>query len=507
VKVTQQATIEREVKLGVWPGFELPDLHGTIDGVATSGPEEWRLEAVYFDTPDLRLLRRGVTVRFRRGEEPSEVWTAKLPEETPKLGLARREISVPGAPTSMPGLIEDLVRGWALGGQLVPVARLRTLRQRTTLSRSDGTAVAVVDDDEVSIVQRSRVAARFRELELELVNGASPKLLARLAQRMRSAGAQPVDQLPKLVRALGPSALAPWDLAAPTLSARPTAGELLTAALVRSAASLVDHIAAVVLDEDIEGVHQARVGIRRLRSDLRTARSLLDPKAIAPLRRELHWLMDELGEVRDLDVLLVRLRRDAEALHGPDRVGAEAVLAQALEERGQAYERLRADLRTARFAELFERTARIAANPPFISRAARRPAEEVLPKLVREPLQDLRRQMRQQGTAPDDEALHRVRIGVKRVRYAAELAAPAVGQRAKLAARRLADVQDVLGDHNDACVAESRLRRLGERTGPEGAWAAGLLGGLALSRAAEFRKRFPAVSTEATLGKRWRWTD
>ncbi len=115
--------------------------------------------------------------------------------------------------------------------------------------------------------------------------------------------------------------------------------------------------------------------------------------------------------------------------------------------------------------------------------------------------------MRQQGATPDDEALHRVRIGVKRVRYAAELAAPAVGQRAKLAARRLADVQDVLGEHNDACVAEARLRRLGERTGPEGAWAAGLLGGLALSRAAESRKRFPAVSTEATLGKRWRWTD
>jgi inorganic triphosphatase YgiF len=301
--VIGQRTIEREIKLGVWPGFELPDLRGVYNGAAASGPEEWRLEAVYFDTADLRLLRRGVTVRFRRGEEPREVWTAKLPDEAPAIGLARREISIPGAPTTMPALLDDLVRGWALGAPLLPVARLRTLRQRTTLRRRNGQVLAVVDDDEVSIVQRSRVAARFRELELELVDGASPKLLVQLAQRMRSAGAQPVDQMPKLVRALGPSALAPWDLAAPALGAPPSAAELIRAALVASAASLVDHIAAVVLDEDTEGVHQARVGIRRLRSDLKTAQKLLDYKSVRPLRRELDWLMGELGEVRDLDVI------------------------------------------------------------------------------------------------------------------------------------------------------------------------------------------------------------
>src|SRR5437763_11254733 len=187
--VTQRGTIERELKLGVWPGFELPDLRGTVDGMVASGPQRARLEAVYFDTSDLRLLRRGVTVRFRRGEDPAEVWTAKLPEEAPALGLARREISVAAGPASMPTLLEDLVRRWALGAPLVPVARLRTVRNRTTLRGSNGQPVAVVDDDEVSIVQRRRVAARFRELELELVDGASEKLLSRLAQRMRMAGA------------------------------------------------------------------------------------------------------------------------------------------------------------------------------------------------------------------------------------------------------------------------------------------------------------------------------
>ncbi len=504
--VTGQRTTEHELKLGVWPGFELPDLQGACDGATASGPEEWRLEAVYFDTPDLRLLRRGVTVRFRRGEEPADVWTAKLPDEAPAIGLARREISIPGAPASMPVLMEDLVRGWALGAPLMPVARLRTLRQRTTLRRRNGEALAVVDDDEVSIVQRSRVAARFRELELELVNGASPKLLAQLAQRMRAAGAQTVDQMPKLVRALGPSALAPWDLAAPPVGANPSAGELIQAALVASAASLIDHIAAVVLDEDLEGVHQARVGIRRLRSDLKTAQPLLHFKPVRPVRRELDWLMDQLGEVRDLDVLLARLRSDSRALDPVDRVGADAVRAQALEDRTEAYERLLTALRTPRCAALLEETAHLAAAPPFKTRNAGRPAAEVLPRLVRGPIKELRREVRKQGRHPDDEGLHRIRISVKRVRYAAELTAPAVGRKARRAARRLAHVQSVLGDHNDACVAGARLGDLGSRTGQAGAWAAGLFGGLQLARAARRRRRFPSVWAQAAAGKRWRWT-
>jgi CHAD domain-containing protein len=500
----ERETIERALKMGVWPGFVLPDLHGALNGAVPFGPVESRLEAVYFDTPGLRLLRRGATVRFRRGEDPGDVWTAQLPD-SPALGLATREISVPGGATSMPTLLEDLVRGWALGAPLVPVARLRTLRQRTTLARRDGKELAVVDDEEVSIVQRSRVAARFRELELALVDGSSPRLLHRLAERMRSAGAQPVDQSPKLVRALGPAALAPWDLEAPALGSHPTAAEAIRGALIASAASLVDHIAAVVLDEDLEGVHRARVGIRRLRSDLKTATPLLDSKAVKPLRRELAWLLAELGEVRDLDVLLVRLREDVGSLEATDRAGAEAVLAKGTEDRAAAYERLRSNLRGQRCAALLEETARLATDPPLKSKAAKKPAAKVLPRLVRQPLREIRRERRKQGDAPDEEALHRLRISVKRLRYATELCVPAVGKKARRAAKGLAAVQDVLGGYNDAWVAEERLRSLGERTDRTGAWAAGLLGGLQLARGAEYREQLPSEWKKAVGGKRWRW--
>ncbi len=505
-EVIQQETVEHEVKLGVWPGFVLPDLRGALDGAVADVPTERRLEAVYFDTPDLRLLRRGVTLRFRRGEQPRGVWTAKLPEDAPEVGLSRREVSVPAGPGSVPTLLEDLVRGWALGAPLAPVARLRTLRSRTTLRSPGGEPLAFVDDDEVSILQRSRVAARFRELELELADGAPSKLLARLAGRMRAAGAQPVDQMPKVVRALGPPALAPWDLAPPKLGPHPTAAELITAGLVASAARLVDHLAIVVLDEDPEGTHQARVGIRRLRSDLRTARSLLDLDVVEPLRGELQWLMGHLGEVRDLDVLLGRLRADLGSLDSVDRERAATVLGAVADDRAAAYERLRAALRTPRCAALLQETAHVAAAPPFTRQRAQRPASKVVPGLVRKPLRNLRREVKKLGPTPDDEGLHRLRIKLKRVRYAAELAAPVAGEKANRAARGLARVQDVLGDHHDACTARERLQALGGRTGPSGAWAAGLLGGLQLAHAAEYRERFSLVWADAAAPKRWRWT-
>src|SRR6266508_4165576 len=66
---------EREVKLGAGPAFHLPDLNGVVDGVTVTPPEAVRLETVYYDTPDLRLARWGVSLRHRAGEG----WTLKLP--------------------------------------------------------------------------------------------------------------------------------------------------------------------------------------------------------------------------------------------------------------------------------------------------------------------------------------------------------------------------------------------------------------------------------------------
>jgi inorganic triphosphatase YgiF len=55
-------SLEREVKLGVWPGFELPALDDLPDGLEPTKLKPKRLEATYYDTPDARLARSGASL-------------------------------------------------------------------------------------------------------------------------------------------------------------------------------------------------------------------------------------------------------------------------------------------------------------------------------------------------------------------------------------------------------------------------------------------------------------
>ena len=76
------------------------------------------------------------------------------------------------------------------------------------------------------------------------------------------------------------------------------------------------------IGEDPEGVHQARVATRRLRSDLRTFGPVLDERWSEDLRAELRWLGAALGKVRDADVLTELLRSASTEL--PDEQGSGA---------------------------------------------------------------------------------------------------------------------------------------------------------------------------------------
>ena len=145
---------ERRVRLGVWAGYELPDL-----GLTAAEPVVARLEAVYWDTVDLRLLRRGVTIREEAGE-----WTLRGPDG--RRWRWRRRAARPGRHArSAPAL------GWTLGEPLREVARLATVRESFALSNRRG-EVARLARDEVSLLRGERVAARFRELELTPLDGA-----------------------------------------------------------------------------------------------------------------------------------------------------------------------------------------------------------------------------------------------------------------------------------------------------------------------------------------------
>jgi len=458
-------TLEREVKLSTGARFAMPDLGGEaiIPRVFVS---------TYHDTPEHRLARSGLTLRYRV-ENGRGRWQLKLPS-----GDARREIEADGPAGTVPPQIVSLLPALVRGTKLVPVARLRT--------RRDGLKVdgAEVVHDVVSVLDGQRVSRTFDELEVELIEG-DERTLRRLERALRRAGALDGEGRPKVFRAL--------DLADPLDAHEPprdaSASAHLAGALAMQYRRLLAHDPGTRLGTEPESLHQLRVATRRLRAFLRAGRPLLDETWADELRAELGWLGAVLGPVRDLDVLLDHLRIEAEVLDGPDAAGATTVLRALGRERAGARRRLLRVFASDRYFALLDRVER-AGDPPL----AAPPSALTVEGIWRAEHQRLRKAIGRLGSEPGDDELHEARIKVKRARYAGELA----GLEGYVGAAKI--LQDVLGEHQDSIVAEERLRRIAAAH-PDAAVAAGRLVDRERRRRAkatgDWRKQWTTLSKQA----------
>jgi CHAD domain-containing protein len=484
--------LEREVKLAVTPGFQLPDLDDLAAAVETSPPDEQRLETSYYDTPDLRLARWGCSLRLRHGEG----WTLKLPTTTEGPALARRELEFPGEGSRPPDAALALIIGYVRRATLVPVASLSTVRRRVQVKNREGAVLAEVVDDDVSVIQGLRVQSRFREVEVELRDPSADRLLNPILARLHGAGAAEEGPSSKLIRALGARATAAPEVDPIAVNPQSTAGDLIRHVIALSVASLMRHDPGVRLGDDAEDVHRARVATRRLRSQLRTFRTVLDPSWANALRDELRWLGNGLGTVRDKQVMSQRLRGRAAALV-PDDTAVVAELADELHgESEEARARLVLDMRSDRYIGLIERLIE-ASRAPALTVEAQQPAHVVIPALGRRDWRRLRKGVSGLPHAPDDAQLHRIRILAKRLRYAAEAAEPLAGKAARRQAETAAELQDVLGDHQDSVTAQRWLREAGQ--GPR-AFVAGEL--CAVERQAATRDRAQWTSVWKKLARK-----
>ena len=450
--------LEREVKLGAGPAFHLPDLSGVVEGVAVGPSETIRLETVYFDTADLRLARWGVSLRHRAGEG----WTLKLAPPPaapgkPTAVLERDELTFEGGGKKVPEAALEVVRAYVRKSELVPVARLSTVRRRVRLVDPAGVRVAEVVDDEVSVRDGRRVAARFREIEVEVAgDNGMETVITPLVTRLRGAGAGAPDPTPKHIRALGPRAIEPPEVATEPLLPNAPARDVIRNAISESVASLLHHDPLVRTGRDPEAVHQARVATRKLRSHLRTFAPLLDVEWTEPLRSELGWLALSLGAVRDREVLLERLRGRAQSLPVNDLRSAGALLQLLEAEIDALRKKLKADFDSQRYVDLLDNLV-AAAHAPLTLPDADQPAAGLLPALATTPWRRLRSAVKQLPDVPTDPELHRIRILAKRARYAAEAVA-AVAPSAGAFAKSAAKLQTVLGEHQDSVTAQAWLR-------------------------------------------------
>jgi CHAD domain-containing protein len=511
--VSASVPVERELKLRVPPGFRLSELHGPHGepgatsalpnearsgeclaeapdgaGVIASEPSTERLSTTYFDTADLRLSRWGCSLRHRVGEG----WTVKLPSTTEGSLLERGEHLFPGGPARPPEAAVDLVRAYVRTSSLAPVARLRTLRTTIRLASTDGRTLATLVDDEVSVLDGRHVAARFREVELEAADELSNVDLEAIAAPLRRAGAADADGTPKHIRALGPVAVGAPELLVRDLGARPSLRDVVALALTSSVIRLLRSDAGVRLGDDPEAVHRARVAVRRLRAHLRTYRGVLDPGWSRSLREELGWLGGGLGRLRDADVLYGRMRTSAGALPEADGAAAARVLRRLRDDRQAARAATLAARRSGRYVELLERLVAGAQAPPALEEASAA-ATEALPRLMDRPWRHLSSAMDALTSESSEETLHAARIRAKQARYAAESMAVVYGKPARVFADRAAELQDILGEHQDAVTAEAWLREAAGTAGPRTAFVAGELAARERRAAARARRRWPTA--------------
>ena len=182
-----------------------------------------------------------------------------------------------------------------------------------------------------------------------------------------------------------------------------------------------------------------------------------------PLSTELQWLGTVLGDVRDLDVMLGHLRRQAASLDPADRAAAGRLLRALERQRTGARRVLLKVLDGQRYADLLDLFEQI------LDGLEPSGSDRTLAQLAGREAKRLRGAVRAAGDEPVDEQLHDLRKRGKRTRYAHELSG------AKDVVRRAKAFQDVLGEHQDSVVAEERLRTLSHEAPADQALAAGLL--------------------------------
>jgi CHAD domain-containing protein len=213
-----------------------------------------------------------------------------------------------------------------------------------------------------------------------------------------------------------------------------------------------------------DGIHQLRVESRRLRTTLAVYRRLLDEERARALQDELRWLGTVLSPARDLEVVEGHLQEALGAeprslTAGPVRMLPKRRLREAAD---PAREAALAVLDDARYLELRTAVDEFVADPPWTPKADR-PAKKQLPKLLGKPWRRIQRRVEAASVAAPrdhDAALHEVRKAAKRLRYACDVAAPALGSDVKRISRKAENVQDVLGHHQDMVVLRQWLRRL-----------------------------------------------
>jgi inorganic triphosphatase YgiF len=481
--------IEVELKLEL-PPAAVPQLRKLplIRSIEASA-KRFTQVSVYFDTDKQKLRRQGLTLRVRRiGDRYLQTvkasrnanilvrdeWESEIAGGEPDLAQARDT-----------GLGDLLIRKFCR--KLKPQFETRVRRTVFPLER-DGTVIALALDQ--GTIKTGGASMRLCEIELELQRGAQEHLfeVARLIARALPVQLALVSKAERGYRLLDGEQTAPVKFSAvalaPDTPAREAFREIGRACLQQIAGN-----EPALLKDDAEGVHQMRVGLRRLRSAIALFSALLEDPQTEKIKAELKWLTGELGPARELEVLIARVVKPAQRRSGWDDI--PKLSQQFAGRRAAALAHARHAIASERYRLL---KIEIAAWLETGQWAA--PQDELVRDRCALPIETFaagqlslsRRKLRKKAKSfaeLDARRRHKLRIEAKKLRYASDFfsglfSGKRAGKPREKFLAALEAVQESLGDLNDIAVHESIISAAGMRHRPisrKKAFAAGVLTG------------------------------
>lgn len=484
---------ELELKLALDPS-DVPRLleHPLVLAAATGPAEIQGLRTVYFDDRDFSLAEQGLSLRLRRAGDRQ--WqTVKLDGEPAAAGLFSRgeiESEVPGERPDLEAIPDEAARARVVaaldGRPLEPV--FETVMRRTHLVLRDDVAEWSLDLDEGEI--RSGFASEpICEVELELRDGPVSHLFEFAlalsdAVALRPGARSKSERGHALRTGLRPTAVRARPVVLPPDATLKQA----IVPIARSCLAQIGENAAVAYEGvDLEGVHQMRIGVRRMRALVALVRQVLPSIRLGRLRGPLRGLGALLGEVRDLDVF-VEQSLEPNCLRRADDPGLEGLRAGALALRDERRQALRTALLAPRTARLLLELGHwiatteeqdLEGGDPSVALARRADhfADGALTRLLRKA-----RKRAPAAIAGSASERHRLRITLKKLRYAGEFFRSLFDAReAKRFLRRLERLQDWLGVQNDLATERQVLQQILDRAPleqlPELSRSAGFLEG------------------------------
>ncbi|MGB3633915.1 MAG: CHAD domain-containing protein [Rubrobacteraceae bacterium] len=505
--------------------FDVRPVSRWLEGGACKNPsisigETREISDTYLDTGDWRIYLAGYALRIRhtKGKSKAEATMKLLASKTDAPGLrSRREISEtldsaePEALKTSSGPVGKRVKSLIGPKALRPLFEVETSRSTYGLNL-DSSEVGEIALDETAIpLENDAKPARIRRVEVEV----EPEEVSRLelfVERLRDECRLSPAIASKYESGLFARELTPPKSPefGPTVVDGPlSTGELAFRVLRKQFGVFLAHEPGTRIGEDPEELHDMRVATRRMRAAMKIFEKAV-PVRTQKFRSELKWVAGALGEVRDLDVQLERLDLWVSDAELQDREPLEALRA-VLERQREKYRRaMLRTLNSRRYAQLVESFGEfLRCGPSRRTQASRQPILDAGPDLVRKPHRKVRKLGDQLTKESSGEKYHELRKKGKRLRYALEFVSDIYRDPAKDLVKSLKKLQDVLGEHQDAEVAASRLRELSAVRGcsptlpPETVFVMGGIAHRYETQAWELRKKIPKAYRRIK-GKRWK---